>query len=134
MPTEHRYYLCEFCGKNFGNDYESCRKHENEHQENKIFKVIMKKDASETETEIIALACSFTRLFDFVYQDSINFYIYVKSKGEIKAAFDKLKEEVAKYYNVILERDKKTLAAVSANLEKLEVNDDDSTMKTSYYR
>ena len=119
MPTEHRYYLCEFCGKNFGDDYEGCRKHEKEHQENKIFKVIMKKDASETETEIIALACSFTRLFDFVYQDSINFYIYVKSKGEIKAAF---------------ERDKKILAAVSANLEKLEVNDDDSTIKTSYYR
>ena len=62
-----------------------------------------------------------------------HFYIIVKNKEDIKAAFEKLKEEAIRYYNIMLERDKKALNTVNENLKKLEINDDESKMQINYY-
>ena len=131
MPQEHKYYLCEFCGKNFGNDYEGCRKHEKEHKENKLYKILLPKDATDVTVEIISNTNG--RMENFVYQTSSYFYIIVKNKEDIKAAFEKLKEEAIRYYNIMLERDKKALNTVNENLKKLEINDDESKMQINYY-
>jgi len=132
MPDEHVYYTCKFCRKNFGDDFNKCKEHEATHEDNKCFRINMPKDASKIETVVLSISEKRSAVFGFVYQSSNEFYVYVKERSEIKAAFEKLKEEAARYHRIILERDQKLLQKVTDNLSKLTVNDDIESMKSFY--
>lgn len=132
MPQENIYYTCQFCGKNFGNNFDKCKEHEAEHKNNRCFRINMEKDASKIEIVIYSTSEIRCALFNFVYQSSNDFYIYVKEQSEIKAAFEKLKEEAARYHKIILEHNKKLLDKVTDNLSKLTINDDIKSMKNFY--
>lgn len=96
------------------------------------FLITMSKDATSIKTEAVSTNETKGKAFDFVYQNSNYFYIYVVERNDIKAAFEILKKEAVRYYTVALERDKKTLEAVSKNLARLQVSDDLNQMDTYY--